>query len=725
MNILKSSYKPGKYATLLLLAAMGSAGLGLGQVTPGEIYATCSTAGNPLDPNNDGFITSTGAGFSAVLTDESEEFESAGWNVVWHKEAEPTNDLDTGGQCGATEIVDNPNTNQHAAYFRIEDPDSDPSNRNEQLIIRMRIAQNPQGAYGYSMLIDTDQKFGTSSPASLGDDPNAVSGNPGFELEIIWGSGGGGAGVKLMDIDGTTNGTEIVGYGQGVRNQRSYAKFTNCPGDDPVFIDFYVDLSDFPAGITAQTPLRLVFASSSSPNSALGGSASDIGGVNDNTYPNDDDAFTTVVTNTPLSTFQTGAAPAVDCNDPAACNYDASATGTSGCTYATTWYEDADSDGAGDPNSTLSACTQPAGYVAAAGDTCPSDANKTAPGDCGCGTADTDSDADGVSDCNDNCTDTNACNFDDASNVACTYATTWYEDADGDGLGDAGSSQSACTAPSGYVSDATDLCDDSSACNYDANAVANAGCEYPSTWYVDADGDGLGDAGDAQSACTQPAGYVGNSTDNCDDLAANNYNDEANPACAYDAPSPSTIMGANLFFCAGAEDFIIDLDTLHTIAGVTGYTLTTGFAGTNAAATLNGNELTLDFSGDGVGLDTLVVTALAPSSQQIKIRVEEAAYPKRLSSISSDAASSPVTPDGALMFEFANHYDEPVLVHLSTFGQMTAVNNMIVLPMGQYHILGYTNVKGCYNPEPAIYDLPVANPAPTRSVVPCIPCSHQ
>lgn len=96
-----------------------------------------------------------------------------------------------------------------------------------------------------------------------------------------------------------------------------------------MFIDFYVDLNDFPAGITAQTALRLVFAFSSSPNSALGGSASDIGGVNDHSYPDDDNAFTTVVTNTPISTFEMGAAPPVDCNDPAACNYAANATATS------------------------------------------------------------------------------------------------------------------------------------------------------------------------------------------------------------------------------------------------------------------------------------------------------------------------------------------------------------------------------------------------------------
>lgn len=81
-------------------------------------------------------------------------------------------------------------------------------------------------------------------------------------------------------------------------------------------------------------------------------------------------------------------------------NYTVEVTNSAGCkktssittvtvTAPTTWYADGDGDGKGNPNSTLSACTQPAGYVAAAGDGCPDDGNKSAPGNCGCGNTET------------------------------------------------------------------------------------------------------------------------------------------------------------------------------------------------------------------------------------------------------------------------------------------------------------------------------------------------
>lgn len=151
--------------------------------------------------------------------------------------------------------------------------------------------------------------------------------------------------------------------------------------------------------------------------------------------------------------------------------------------------------------------------------------------------------------------------------LSCT-PSTWYADADGDGLGDSGSTASACDQPSGYVSDSSDLCDDPTACNYDANTNTNASCQTndacgvcggsgvdvdsdgvcddvdsctdntacnylanptaacsfdQQTWYEDADGDDLGDPAVSQVACAQPTGYVLDNTDPDPSLNPSDY----------------------------------------------------------------------------------------------------------------------------------------------------------------------------------------------------------
>lgn len=78
-------------------------------------------------------------------------------------------------------------------------------------------------------------------------------------------------------------------------------------------------------------------------------------------------------------------------------------------------------------------------------DGCPYDANKTAPGDCGCGTLDTDTDKDGVADCDDNCLDTANADQNDLDNDGIgdlcdncpATANANQSDEDGDGTGDA------------------------------------------------------------------------------------------------------------------------------------------------------------------------------------------------------------------------------------------------------------------------------------------------
>ncbi|MDP2309062.1 MAG: putative metal-binding motif-containing protein [Pseudomonadota bacterium] len=147
----------------------------------------------------------------------------------------------------------------------------------------------------------------------------------------------------------------------------------------------------------------------------------------------------------------------------------------------------------------------------------------------------------------------------------------WYADSDDDGYGDPSASTTGCDAPAGYVSDATD-CDDSSAlfrpgaeesncsdpadyncdgssgysdldgdgyaacaecddgeptinpgaleaCNEiddNCDGEVDDGAVDEGTFYLDRDGDGFGDDGDAVDACGAPAGYVSAGGD-CDD----------------------------------------------------------------------------------------------------------------------------------------------------------------------------------------------------------------
>lgn len=98
---------------------------------------------------------------------------------------------------------------------------------------------------------------------------------------------------------------------------------------------------------------------------------------------------------------------------------------------STTWYQDLDADGLGNPDVTLLACTQPEGYVNTAGD-----AN------------DRDTDNDGIS-TDDDC--------DDTDNTI-GEPTTWYLDNDGDGVGVFSNSIESCTQTDGYVMSFGDEC---------------------------------------------------------------------------------------------------------------------------------------------------------------------------------------------------------------------------------------------------------------------------
>ena len=220
-----------------------------------------------------------------------------------------------------------------------------------------------------------------------------------------------------------------------------------------------------------------------------------------------------------------GFAACADCEDEAAgvnadaaevCNdIDDNCDGTvdeETATDAPTWFADADGDGHGGTQFTVTACRAPNGYVEASDD-CDDLApavNPSATETCN----GTDDDCDGTVD------------EDDAVDAA-----TWYADVDGDGFGDAATSAVACLAPSGFVEDASD-CDDSNQtvspgaeeyCNsIDDNCdgvVDEDDAVDVTRWYADADGDGYGEEGSEVDACTAPGGHVPDAGD-CDDSDA-------------------------------------------------------------------------------------------------------------------------------------------------------------------------------------------------------------
>lgn len=100
------------------------------------------------------------------------------------------------------------------------------------------------------------------------------------------------------------------------------------------------------------------------------------------------------------------------------------------------------------------------------------------------------------------CDDGDACTTGDVWSAGCACVGTFL-DTDGDGT-----------------------CDAEDGCPNDPNKTAPGVCgcgtaDVPTTWYADADGDGLGDpdAPQAGFTCNQPPGYVDNDTDPCPDLA--------------------------------------------------------------------------------------------------------------------------------------------------------------------------------------------------------------
>ena len=183
------------------------------------------------------------------------------------------------------------------------------------------------------------------------------------------------------------------------------------------------------------------------------------------------------------------------------------------------WYLDGDGDGYGDPDVSTVACDAGSGWVSDASDCDDGEASTNPAAPERCDDLDLDNDCDG-----------------EAEEADAIDPSVWYRDADSDGWADLAASVTACDAPSATwitVSAATagdcddndatvspageEVCDDT---DNDCDGFTDeADATDAGTWAIDLDSDGYGDGTYTLVQCEQPSGFVAN-TDDCDDSLA-------------------------------------------------------------------------------------------------------------------------------------------------------------------------------------------------------------
>jgi hypothetical protein len=253
-----------------------------------------STGRTVLDPNNNGYTSISTSGFNGNDVANSEiPFRS-----VPSFSTEPFGDLRRGPSHLYSDFVPDANNVGYYAYY-------DGTN----LLFRFRVGSIMPGSKGYSVLLDTDGKFGaTGANADPGYQPatTGTNGNPGFEIEIVLETN---SKIAIYNVDGSSSATLVKSYvlptGFWTDMSQISVAGTFDNGDPDFFIDFYIPFSDLtsaPFSLTTSTPLRMSATTVMSSQAAIGGPKSDIYGLNDAGYKGTNEQYEAYINTQPSFT---------------------------------------------------------------------------------------------------------------------------------------------------------------------------------------------------------------------------------------------------------------------------------------------------------------------------------------------------------------------------------------------------------------------------------------
>ncbi len=218
-----------------------------------------------MDPNADGFVSKTAAGFSndGYYVDE---FEIRMFGIP-----KLTGDVagdNIGKSCGITDLI--PDRDGFSVYA-VRDVGNN-------LIFRFRVGDDNPSVEAWTILLDTDGLFGSS-------DPNATNDNPGFEVDITLIKNP-QAGVFVYDIDGNSGcPAPFLSYNLATNFQIAIADEVSC-GDPDYFYDIFVPFAPIANyfNISETSGVRFAAVTNVSATCALSGKIADISGVDYDEY---------------------------------------------------------------------------------------------------------------------------------------------------------------------------------------------------------------------------------------------------------------------------------------------------------------------------------------------------------------------------------------------------------------------------------------------------------